>query len=547
MYQSASSANERKRPLSPESAARAADPKRPRPAIVPASRGAPALDLEAIKRQIAAKRAAINKQLGIVSAEPVPAPEPEPAPSAPLVLEIEEAPLLDKSSEFFDRAVGFRGLHGRRRGKAKLRFVPQGKYADKAERMRNEARLAALKAKVSQSLTKTGVDTSALDLISDDVVRREAPPLVEWWDLPLTHGHRTYDTLLPAPAVSDENDDGDLVGGVDMVNDRADPAFRMFDQQVPVAVLSGKAGGTGAESQTSTTQLVTPITQYVQHPVPIQPPFESAAPPRTVILTRAERRKLRRQRRMEEQREKQDKIRLGLLPPDPPKVRLANLMRVLATESVQDPTQVEAAVRAQVAARQLAHEKANAARALTPEQRREKRKRKMERDAAKGIHVALFKCRDMSHAKLKFKIDANVQQLGLTGVAAIHKDLQVVLVEGGPRAIRHFKKLMLRRIKWTGLDAEASDTKSGAGGGDGGYNSDSSDDDDGDYAGGNDGGNASEGHCWLVWEGQNPQRAFSEFRFKTCVLEKHAAALFRAGGAEHHWNLVKSWIPPRYM
>ena len=43
------------------------------------------------------------------------------------------------------------------------------------------------------------------------------------------------------------------------------------------------------------------------------------------------------------------KVRLGLVAPDEPKVKLSNLMRVLGNEAVMDPTKVEAHVRAQVA------------------------------------------------------------------------------------------------------------------------------------------------------------------------------------------------------
>ena len=41
--------------------------------------------------------------------------------------------------------------------------------------------------------------------------------------------------------------------------------------------------------------------------------------------------------------------RLGLIPPDEPKVKMSNLMRVLGNEQVLDPTKVEAQVRAQMA------------------------------------------------------------------------------------------------------------------------------------------------------------------------------------------------------
>ena len=67
-----------------------------------------------------------------------------------------------------------------------------------------------------------------------------------------------------------------------------------------------------------------------------------------VFLTKREMKKLRRQNRREAWKEKQDKIRLGLIAPDQPKVKMSNLMRVLGTEAVQDPTKIEAHVRKQV-------------------------------------------------------------------------------------------------------------------------------------------------------------------------------------------------------
>ncbi|POM65316.1 U4/U6 small nuclear ribonucleoprotein Prp3, partial [Phytophthora palmivora] len=49
-----------------------------------------------------------------------------------------------------------------------------------------------------------------------------------------------------------------------------------------------------------------------------------------LMLTAAERKKIRRQNRADREKEKQDKIALGLLPPPEPKVKLSNMMRVLS-------------------------------------------------------------------------------------------------------------------------------------------------------------------------------------------------------------------------
>lgn len=83
-------------------------------------------------------------------------------------------------------------------------------------------------------------------------------------------------------------------------------------------------------------------------------------------------------------------------------------------------------------------------------------KRKHERDITNNeVRVALFKIDKLTEPHLKFKIDMNAQQYHLGGFCLIAdynmapSDLpNLVLIEGGPRAIKKYKRLMLRRIKW---------------------------------------------------------------------------------------------------
>lgn len=110
-----------------------------------------------------------------------------------------------------------------------------------------------------------------------------------------------------------------------------------------------------------------------------------------VFLTKKERKKLRRQNRRETWKEEQEKIRLGLEAPPEPKLRISNLMRVLGTEAVQDPTKIEAHVRQQMAKSLKAHEDANAARRLTADQRRDKKARKLKEDTSLGVHVSVYR------------------------------------------------------------------------------------------------------------------------------------------------------------
>uniref|UniRef100_A0A8C4EQH7 U4/U6 small nuclear ribonucleoprotein Prp3 n=1 Tax=Dicentrarchus labrax TaxID=13489 RepID=A0A8C4EQH7_DICLA len=222
-----------------------------------------------------------------------------------------------------------------------------------------------------------------------------------------------------------------------------------------------------------------------------------------------------RQTRREGQKEVQEKVRLGLMPPPEPKVRISNLMRVLGTEAVQDPTKVEAHVRAQMAKRQKAHEEANAARKLTAEQRKEKKVKKLKEDLINGVHVSVYRIRNLQNPAKKFKVEANANQLYLTGTVVLHRDVNLVVVEGGPKSQKKFKKLMLHRIKW-----EEHNSKR--------------DDPDGDDD------TKRNNKCWLIWEGTTKERSFGEMKFKQCPTENMAREHFKKHGTEHYWDLALS-------
>jgi len=120
-------------------------------------------------------------------------------------------------------------------------------------------------------------------------------------------------------------------------------------------------------------------------------------------------------------------------------------------------------VRKATAERLQAHLERNAKKKLTKEQKAEKNIRKLKRDSALECRVAVFRIENLSHGAHKFKVNMNAQQLALNGVCIIaDKKLglnlpNVVVVEGGPKAIKFYKKLMLRRIKWNlGSQREAA-------------------------------------------------------------------------------------------
>lgn len=347
------------------------------------------------------------------------------------------------------------------RNKRALRFHEPGKFQQMAERMRMKSQLEKLQNEISQIARKTGISSAtklALIAPKGDTHSNEVPQM-EWWD---------------SVILTDDLNTKDKNGRISI-----------------------------RESA---------ITNLIEHPTQMRPPNESSRPVYLpVFLTKKERKKLRRQNRREAWKEEQEKIRLGLEPPPEPKLRISNLMRVLGTEAVQDPTKIEAHVREQMAKRQKAHEEANAARKLTDDQRREKKVRKMKEDTSLGVHVTVYRIRDVhDQQSKKFKVETNAKQLFMTGVCILFRDCCVVVVEGGPKQQKKYKRLMLHRIKWEEDLVKNAD------------------------------GNEVPNSCVMVWEGTTQRRNFGEFKFKSFPMEKGAREFFQKHHVEHYWDLAYS-------
>ena len=74
---------------------------------------------------------------------------------------------------------------------------------------------------------------------------------------------------------------------------------------------------------------------YVQHPVAVKAVGgERAEVPLPMYLTKKERKRIRKTAREEREREKRDKMMMGLLPAPEPKFKLSNFMKVLGDQAV---------------------------------------------------------------------------------------------------------------------------------------------------------------------------------------------------------------------
>jgi len=131
------------------------------------------------------------------------------------------------------------------------------------------------------------------------------------------------------------------------------------------------------------------------------------------------------QRRKAEEKERQEKIRLGLMDAPAPKVKKANFMRVLGNDAVSDPTMVEQVVKAQMIMRQREHKEANAARQVTTEQRKERAVSKLTDGTELEIQVVVFRTTSMRNPSHKFKV-------GWTCRFAYHSQLRMYLIVCNP-------------------------------------------------------------------------------------------------------------------
>lgn len=261
------------------------------------------------------------------------------------------------------------------------------------------------------------------------------------------------------------------------------------------------------------------ITFYVEHPRPIEPPAEPAPPPpQPLKLTKKEQKKLRTQRRLAKEKDRQEMIRQGVIEPPKPKVKISNLMKVLGSEATQDPTRLEKEIRSAAAEREQAHIDRNIARKLTPAERREKKERKLFDDSTTlETLVSVYRINDLSHPKARFRVDVNAQENRLTGCAVISDGISVVVVEGGSKSIKRYGKLMLRRINWS--DVSKGDDE----------NEDPDDD-------------KPINKCDLVWQGSIAKPSFNRFLVHECMTEAAARKVFADAGVSHYWDLAVNYV-----
>lgn len=356
-----------------------------------------------------------------------------------------------------------------------LLFNSRGKYLEQASKLRAQNRLEEIKKALALQARRAGLDEN-----SERGFLVQPPPDVEWWDEGLLD-EKTYECLGDDSKVKIEGDDSI-------------------------------------------------ITIYIQHPALVKAPQDKRLiETKPMYLTPKEQAKLRRMRRAEDLKEHQAKIRLGLEPPPPPKVKRGNMMRVMGEQAIADPTAVEMLVESQIAQRHSDHVTANEERKLSKEQRHAKLEANQQKDAQKGLYMCVFRIDTLAYGKHRYQIDQNAKQLALTGITIFNPKMCLVIVEGGIHSINKYKKLMLNRIKWdenarpTEIQAEKQATEP---------KWMRSMDENGELK------DHSHNMCILVFEGELKQHGFRKWGSRMCETDGEARQVLSKSKIDSMWALA---------
>ncbi|KAK6464490.1 pre-mRNA processing factor 3-domain-containing protein [Scheffersomyces coipomensis] len=342
-----------------------------------------------------------------------------------------------------------------------LTFNPKGKYIEQANRLREKIKQEEEEKRKIEEKKSKGL--TADENLGEHLYKSQFPPPVEWWDQPYLRD-RSYEFIDNLDRVNMENE----------------------NQMVSI---------------------------YIQHPILIPAPWlKHGAEQKAMMLTKKEMKRIRKNDRQDKLKDKQDRIKLGLDPAPAPKVKLSNLMNVLTNEAIKDPTSIEMRVKQEMEERLQKHLQQNEERQLTKEERHEKIQRQHEKDVQKGYFTLVFKIKKLINPQHKYKIDINAKQNDLVGICLENPRFNLVVVEGGEKSIKLYKKLMMNRINWQ-ENVRAKD--------------DTSDEPLADL---------SDNSCEIVWEGQLKQFNFQKWSLMYSSNDDEAIDVLQRFKLENYWR-----------
>jgi len=162
-------------------------------------------------------------------------------------------------------------------------------------------------------------------------------------------------------------------------------------------------------------------------------------------------------------------------------------------------------------------------------------------DTTIQTNVAVFRVGDLNDPLRRLKIERNAQQLYLTGLAVIcpTTTCNVIIVEGGSKALKKFTKLLMNRIDWkppahfTAENKDSDQPSSSAPSADG----------DDEEEEGDDSRKKGQG-CSKVWTGTVTRASLKNFRYEHCRSDLMARKYLADRGIAHYWDMALNHQDP---
>ncbi|KAH1055315.1 hypothetical protein J1N35_033380 [Gossypium stocksii] len=105
--------------------------------------------------------------------------------------------------------------------------------------------------------------------------------------------------------------------------------------------------------------------------------------------------------------------------------------------------------------------------------------------------------------------------------AVISEGINIIVVEGGSKSIKRYRKLILRRINWAEVVND---------------NDDDGDDDE----------EKPPNKCMLVWQGSVAKSTFNRFSVHECITKAAARKVFADARVGHYWVLAVNFIDDEF-
>ena len=197
------------------------------------------------------------------------------------------------------------------------------------------------------------------------------------------------------------------------------------------------------------------LISYTQHPTP-QINFAKDKEDSTnlqFVLTKKEKRSLKKVYHEQKRKDEQEKIKLGLMKPKEKKLKYSNMIQLFSNASFSNPSQIYQKVQNSYKERENRMLEENAKNALTKEQKKIKFKEKIDKDQEKGLYGYFFKIKKIYDVENNNRFNSWMKifckKYKISGFLFnfFRQNENFAYLEGGQKALNKIQKRIGNKLK----------------------------------------------------------------------------------------------------